>query len=251
MRHEPRAILADHVRQQHLRVERNETRLREGGGNRRPDVIRGRARRMRVTTAAAVNGIPFGGEEPQPPVVVVAPADILEPRLHQHALRRLVAAMRDADDPVETEIVEAVIRHRLRALGGEAAAPGCVQKTIADLDVRRLARVLEREPADEGAGIAARRAPDAEVRIQRRIAQDARQQPRPPGRESTACRCRRISSRADRCRGGRDRRNPRRQNRGTRDEASRAMAPERISSFISRRPMPRAARPDVPARAPS
>ena len=34
-RHEPRAILPDHMRQQHLRIERNETRLREGAGNRR------------------------------------------------------------------------------------------------------------------------------------------------------------------------------------------------------------------------
>ena len=66
---------------------------------------------------------PFGGEEPQPPVVVAAPADVLEARLHQHALRRLVAAMRDADDPVETEFVEAAVDDRLRALGREAAGP--------------------------------------------------------------------------------------------------------------------------------
>src|SRR5207248_392672 len=39
-------------------------------------------------------------------------------------------------------------------------------------DVRRFASVFQAEPADEGAGVAARSTPDAEMRIKRGIAND-------------------------------------------------------------------------------
>ena len=78
--------------------------------------------------------------------------------------------MRDADDPIEAEVIEAVVDERARTLGREALPQASRQEPVADLDVRRLPGVLEREPADERAGVAARRAPDAEVGVERRIA---------------------------------------------------------------------------------
>ena len=121
MRDQPRAVTAEHVRQQHLRVERNEAGLRERATHR--DVP---AHRFGF----------FGDEEPQPLIVVAAPAGILESRLHQHALRRLVARMGDADDPIEAEVVETVVDERLRAFGRETPAPGLRQEPVADFDVR-------------------------------------------------------------------------------------------------------------------
>ena len=73
--------------------------------------------------------------------------------------------MRDADDPVEAEVVEAVANELGRAFGREALSPGFGQQPVADLDLDRLRNVLEREPADVRAGVAARRAPGAEPRI--------------------------------------------------------------------------------------
>ena len=58
-----------------------------------------------------------------------------------------VARMRHADDAVEAEIVEAVVVHRGRALGGEALAPRLGKQPVADLDVGTLAAYLsENQP---------------------------------------------------------------------------------------------------------
>ena len=178
----------------------------------------------RTVPSAAHRSGSFGDEQPQPLVVVAAPAGIRETRLHQHALRRLVGPMRDADDPVEAEVVEAVSGERLRAFGREAAPPGAGHEPVADLDVRRLSRVLEREPADESAGVRARRVPDAEIGIERRIADDARAASASRRRATSACRRRCSASRAGRGRGAEDRRDRRRRSPASRGAASRARA---------------------------
>src|SRR5689334_5957657 len=74
--------------------------------------------------------------------------------------------MRDAEDPVEAEFVEPVAHERARALGRKAPAPRRVSQPVADLDLRRARDVLEREPADEIAVVAARRAPRPETRVE-------------------------------------------------------------------------------------
>ena len=61
----------------------------------------------------------------------------------QHALRRHVVGMREADDPMEAEVVEAVTDELARALGREALPPGFVQQSVADLDFHRFRNVFQ------------------------------------------------------------------------------------------------------------
>jgi hypothetical protein len=53
----------------------------------------------------------------------MSPANVLQPGLLQHALRRLVVPVRNADDSVEAEIVETIIDECLRAFRRKASAP--------------------------------------------------------------------------------------------------------------------------------
>src|SRR5437660_4262347 len=102
-------------------------------------------------------------EQAKAPAVVPAVARIGEPGLHQHALRCPVAGMRDADDLAETEILETIVDELGGPLGGKALAPRLSQQAIADFDVARRRTILEAVPADECAGVATRRVPDAEA----------------------------------------------------------------------------------------
>ena len=207
---------------------------------------------VRRTDASHDRGT-FRREQAQPLVVVVAPADHPRARPSSARAARPIAAMRDADDPVETEIVEAVSRIAC-APSVAKPWPQASGAAIADLDVGRLSRVLEREPADERAGIAARRVPVAEIRVERVIARMRASTPATPSLRRAACRCRCIASPADRCRGGRDRRSPPPRTRAFRGAASRATAPAvraLLLHVVLAAPVPRAARPDAPARAPS
>src|SRR5690348_813705 len=102
-------------------------------------------------------------EQTQSSIVVFALVTrILETRLHQHALRSAVARVRDADDLVEPEIVEAVTDDLGGAFGGEALSPRVVQQAVADFHVARRRTILEAVPTDEGAGVAPRCMPNTE-----------------------------------------------------------------------------------------
>src|SRR5438093_8276940 len=96
-------------------------------------------------------------------VVAARVSGVIEAGLHQYALRWPIAGMRDADDLVEAEIVETVTDELRGALGGKTLAPRFMQQAIADFDVARRRTILEAVPADECAGVAARRVPDAEA----------------------------------------------------------------------------------------
>ena len=71
--------------------------------------------------------------------------------------------MGDADDLVEAEIVETIMDELRGAFRREALAPRWSQQAIADFDVARRRTILEAVPADECAGVAARRVPNAQA----------------------------------------------------------------------------------------
>ena len=102
-------LLAEHVREQHLRVDRHEARLRQRAAH--------GARRLRHRSLASA------ANSRTPPAVVVAPAGVLQPGLLQHALRRGVVRMGDADDALQAEVVEAVARRARARLRSRSPAP--------------------------------------------------------------------------------------------------------------------------------
>src|SRR5438874_11669583 len=71
--------------------------------------------------------------------------------------------MRDANDLVQAQVVEAVADQLGRALGREALSPRVMQQPITDFDIAGRGTIFEAVPADERAGVAATRAPDAET----------------------------------------------------------------------------------------
>ena len=106
VRGQPRTVGAEHVREQHLRIDRRQAALRERLGERSP------------SSRASLRG-----EQAQSLVVVVAPAAIGRAPPSSARAATPVARSGDADDPVEAEIVEAVAYDRGRAFGRESLAP--------------------------------------------------------------------------------------------------------------------------------
>src|SRR5262245_5268443 len=109
-----------------------------------------------------------------------ARALIGETGLFHHAAGGEVRGGRDADDPLEPDLREAVVDRRQGALGGEAASPPGLVQLEADFDLVRARPVFELvqpDPADPGATRSIDRRPRAEP-VHTPLAQAGFAQPR-------------------------------------------------------------------------
>ena len=111
--HSPGARVRDHALERAARIPRAcvpRGRWRDSASRDRPNPSRRDRRGRRRQTAAAACAVwrarsprqirVVRREQAQPLVVVAAPAAVAQPAFMQHALRRVVAGMRDADDAV-------------------------------------------------------------------------------------------------------------------------------------------------------